>query len=348
MSNNLPALVSNSRSPAIEVMLDDKLFERVKLVAKYMASAEGFTPGHLIGKTEACFAVITRSLTWKLDPFAVAQSTYSPAPGKVGFEGKLCQAIIENSGVVEGGVEYEAYGDWSKVQGKFDIKSNEKGKKYAVATYTDQDERGLGVIARAHVRGEKKPREFKIDLREAHPRNSTLWATNPYMQLCYRAARGLGNLAMPGIFMGVPFDGDVETHSGPDYAKDITPPKDSIIDNINASIGGESSQPTEAIHEGTGEVIESVAAAGANEANLAELPEPEEQVSQAEEVTLESISKMPTKTIAEIEKQVKAAIKLVEGGEDKAVVYEAINWSSAQYRLNSFGKGSLVEKMLAA
>lgn len=205
-SNTTPATFGGSMSPAIMVMLDDKLFERTKLVAKYMAAADGFTPKHLIGKTEACFAVVTRSLTWKLDPFAVAQATYAPADGKVGFEGKLCQAIIENSGKVRGGVSYEPYGDWSKVQGKFEFKTNNSGKKYPVATYTDSDEQGLGVIARAQVDGEEKPREFRIDLRQAQPRNSTLWATDPLTQLKYRAARGLGNLAMPGIFMGVPFD----------------------------------------------------------------------------------------------------------------------------------------------
>lgn len=229
-------------SPALQIMLDDKLFERVKLVAKYMAAAEGFTPKHLINKTEACFAVVTRSLTWKLDPFAVAQSTYSPAPGKVGFEGKLCQAIIENSGKVEGGVKYEPFGDWTKVHGKFEIITNAEGKKYPKATYTDKDEIGLGVIAKAQVRGEKEKREFKIDLRQAFPRNSTLWATDPFTQLCYRAARGLGNIAMPGIFMGVPFEGETfDTHN----MKDVTPKENTILDNLNDAIKADATKVTD-------------------------------------------------------------------------------------------------------
>jgi RecT family len=262
--NHVPAqpdiaitLPGNSMSPAMQIMLDERLFERAKQIATYMSKAEGFVPGHLLGKPEACFAVVTRSLTWKLDPFAVAQCTYTSAAGKVGFEGKLCQAIIENSGKVEGGVEYETYGDWSKVKGKFKMVASDKGngKKYPVATYTEEDEIGLGVIAIAQVTGEKKPRKFEIDLRQAQPRNSTLWATDPLTQLKYRAARGLGNLAMPGIFMGVPFERE-------DYAdmhmKDVTPEKP-ILDNINDAIrkeAGKDKPKTADVDQETGEVID--------------------------------------------------------------------------------------------
>lgn len=219
MSQDLvaPQTQTQLTMPALQLFLDDKLFERAKTVASYLAKAEGFTPPHLVGKTEACFFVVTRAIGWRLDPFAVACSTFQ-IKGKVGFEGKLCQAIIENSGQVEGGVKYRTHGDWSKVQGKFKTIKSEKGN-YQAATYTDEDEVGLGVTAYVRVKGEAEDREFKIDLREAQPRNSTLWATNPLQQLKYRAARGLGNSSMPGIFMGVPFDRD-DIHTG---MKDVTP-----------------------------------------------------------------------------------------------------------------------------
>lgn len=259
-SNLLPALYGKgvAVSPALAIMLDDKLFTRCRTVAAMMSAAVGFIPKHLIGKTEACFAIVSRSIVWKLDPWSVACSTFSPADGKVGYEGKLCQAVIENSGQVVGGVTYHYYGpvvvkmkngtertfkscepelekvlsnpdnkeisrkDWNAVLGKFIIKesSNDgKSKKYAVATYTDADEMGLGVIARAQVKGEAERREYDIMLRQAWPRNSTLWATDPLTQLGYRAARGLGHVAMPGIFMGVPI-GDDAIH---EEMIDVTP-----------------------------------------------------------------------------------------------------------------------------
>lgn len=219
--------------PALAIMMDDKVFERCRWVAERMAEAEGFTPKHLVGKKGACYAVVTRALIWKLEPFSVAQATYE-VHGKIGYEGSLVQAIIENSGQVKGGVVYEDIGDWSKVQGKFKLEPSRDGKgKYAVATYTEADEVGLGVIARAQVIGEPKPREFKIMLREAHPRNSTLWATNPLQQLKYRAARGLGKAAMPGIFMGVPFEReDLIKESGPII--DATP--DSATEQVKRAL----------------------------------------------------------------------------------------------------------------
>lgn len=196
------------------------------MIAKYMAAAEGITPGHLIGKSEACFAVVTRALTWKLDPFAVAQCTYQPvAGGRVGFEGKLVQAILENSGHLEGGMhEPEYYGNWAKVQGKWKWQANDRGKRYQVSAWTEADEEGLGVIVRATVKGEKKPRELRFDLKQAYPRNSTLWATDPMTQLWYVAVRRFSSVRMPGVMMGLPFDG--ETEQG--FMIDVTPGKEPI------------------------------------------------------------------------------------------------------------------------
>lgn len=149
-------------------------------------------------------AVVTRALTWRLDPFAVAQSTYQPAQGaKVGFEGKLVQAILENSGRLEGGVAFEHFGDWTRITGKFEKKKSDKGRDYAVPAWAPKDEEGLGVIVRAKLRGEDKPREFQFLLVQAFPRNSTLWALDPKTQICYLAVRRFaspvrGSSTIPG------------------------------------------------------------------------------------------------------------------------------------------------------
>ena len=104
----LQEVVGRGMSPALAIMLDPGLFEQTQAIADIMSKAQGFTPSHLIGKREACFAVTTRALVWQLDPFAVAQATYQPAEGaKVAYEAKLVQAIIEQSGRLQGGVERE-------------------------------------------------------------------------------------------------------------------------------------------------------------------------------------------------------------------------------------------------
>src|SRR5687767_7139599 len=69
---------------ALRLMFDDRLRERVHRAAEEMSKAVGFTPPHLIGKTEACLVVVTRAVTWNLDPYSVAMSTYQTPGGKVG------------------------------------------------------------------------------------------------------------------------------------------------------------------------------------------------------------------------------------------------------------------------
>lgn len=208
---------------ALALYLNDALYERVSSVALRLSKAEGITPGHLIGKPEACFAVVSRAITWRLDPFAVAMSTYQTPGGRIGFEGKLIGAVIANSGRLEpsaGGIRYEHYGDWSKIQGHFAMKTGSSGKEYAVPTWTDADARAgkpadrqkypnaqsCGVRVIAQLRGEAKPRHLDFDLIQAQPRNSTLWATDPMTQICYTAVRRFGSAIVPELLMGVPFD----------------------------------------------------------------------------------------------------------------------------------------------
>lgn len=208
---------------ALALYLNDGLFERVSQVAARLSKAAGITPKHLVGQPEACFAVVSRAITWRLDPFAVAMATYQTPGGQIGFEGKLVLAILESSGRLAGGVRFEHYGDWSHVQGRFQIresqKENGKSTKYAVPTWSDDDARAgrpssdvyplaqsCGVRVSARLHGEQTARHLDFDLIQAQPRNSTLWATDPKTQICYTAARRFANAVMPALMMGVPFD----------------------------------------------------------------------------------------------------------------------------------------------
>lgn len=233
---HLPMLMGERCSPALAIMLDERLFEKTKLIATYLSRADGFVPPHLIGKEAACFAVAVNSLVWNQNPYAVAKSTYQTPGGQVGYEGKLVHAILLNSGQIDGDIEVEHYGDWSKVQGKFEKKRSEKGKDYAVPAWKPEDEKGLGLKLSCTLRGRSKPTTFTMDLVQAFPRNSTLWATDPKSQLEYVAMRRFANLRVPHLLMGVPFDReDLEpTHFGPDNAKDITPPPEPTMASVQA------------------------------------------------------------------------------------------------------------------
>jgi hypothetical protein len=204
-----PAPPLNLTSPALRIMLDDRLFERCQSIARFMSNAHGMLPDHLIGQPAACFAVVNRALAWNLDPYAVGACTYPTPGGRVGFEGKLVSAVLEASGRLIGGMKFRHLGDWSKLVGKFVQKTSKKGRPYMAPAWTDADEVGLGVEISAHIRGEAEPRSFEFWLVQAHPRNSTLWATDPRTQIVYLATRRFANLVVPHLFMGLPFDGEL-------------------------------------------------------------------------------------------------------------------------------------------
>lgn len=203
-------LPTDGMAPGLAIMFDDRLYQRCRDMAVDMSKADGFTPPHLIGKPYACFAVLTRAITWKLDPLAVAQSTYQTPGGRIGYEGKLVQAILENSGKFEGPIKFEHIGDWSKIRGRWKKGKSSKGYDIPQQDWADADEVGLGVVVRGKVKGEHEPREFTMWLRECFPRNSTLWPLRPEQQICYTAVRAFANIAAAGLLMGVPFDTDQE------------------------------------------------------------------------------------------------------------------------------------------
>lgn len=245
-------------APGLALMFNEPLYERCKQIAQIMSRANGITPGHLIGQSEACFAVVTRSITWKLDPFSVAQATYQTPGGKVGYEGKLVQAILENSGHLEGGVKFTHVGDWDKIRGKWIKKNSDRGKEYAVQGWKDEDENGLGVIVSAQVKGEKEPRELTVWMRECFPRNSTLWALRPSQQIMYTAVRAFANVAAPGLFMGVPFSSDLEEQTMIDVTPMTDRPQREDAAARSASAPQQQTEPVdETPHDpSTGEVVE--------------------------------------------------------------------------------------------
>ena len=229
-STDLSHLAVAQMPLSLQIFFNDELFKRCQTIANYLADAGGFIAPHLRDKPKACFAVVSRALTWKLDPYAVAQATYETPGGGVGFFGTLCQAIIENSGRLDpsyGGVKYEHYGDWNKIRGRFRMVS--KTAKGGNGTYlapeqlwTPDDEVDLGVIVGCKVKDEDLPRELEFDMLEAFPRNSTLWITRPRQQICYTSVRAFGNTVVPSLLMGIPFDRE-DAQEWADTLKDVTP-----------------------------------------------------------------------------------------------------------------------------
>lgn len=194
--------LSNSASAGALLMHGDSM-DRLERIAEMMFTGRATVPQHLRGSKGDCFAVVLQSMQWGMNPFAVAQKTHVSQSGALGYEAQLISAALSGSGALKEDPEYEFLGDWSKVLGKVEERKSEKGGKYYVATYTKQDEIGLGVICRATLKGESKPRELTVMLTQCYPRFSTQWATDPKQQICYVAVRKWGRLHKPGVLLGV-------------------------------------------------------------------------------------------------------------------------------------------------
>lgn len=218
------ALAVNSAS-SYALLMDQGSLERLERIADMMFTGRTTVPQHLRGSKGDCFAVVLQSMQWGMNPFAVAQKTHLSQSGALGYEAQLISAALSGSGALKEDPEYEFIGDWSKVLGKVEERKSDKGGKYYVATYTKQDEVGLGVICRATLKGESKPRELEVMLSQCYPRFSTQWATDPKQQICYVAVRKWGRLHKPGVLLGVYTPEELE-QSGEKFmgmAEDLTP-----------------------------------------------------------------------------------------------------------------------------
>jgi hypothetical protein len=224
----LPTDDASSLPPSLRILLDDGFYNRVKQLAGVMSKAVGFTPRHLLDKPEACFAVITMALDWRLSPNFVGRHTYQTPGGSIGFDGALVQSALEQSQKFVGAPMFEYHGDWTSLLGKFVVTKSEKGADYVKPTWTQKDAVGLGVIVRWYVRGEKVARVWPGEkepfwLTQCFPLNSPLWATDPKTQIAYLAIRRFANLTSPGILGAAAFDQD-ELIDASEMARNVTPP----------------------------------------------------------------------------------------------------------------------------
>ncbi len=203
------------------LVLDGDSLDKMMRLAEIMATGRATLPKHFNGNPADCLAVIMQSMQWEMNPFAVAQKTHQ-VNGVLGYEAQLVNAVITNRAPTVDRLHYEWYGDWTKVIGKFVIKSGEKGE-YRQPGWKMADEEGLGVRVWATFRGEDEPRVLELLLAQARTRNSTLWADDPRQQLAYLATKRWSRLYCPDVILGVYSPDELEEVSQP--VRDVSPPR---------------------------------------------------------------------------------------------------------------------------
>ncbi|WKL15967.1 RecT family recombinase [Comamonas testosteroni] len=205
--NAVTTQTSTGSAPAVStasagaLLMDMDAMDRLERIADIMASGKTTVPQHLRGSKGDCFAISLQSMQWGMNPFAVAQKTHL-VNGTLGYEAQLVAAVINNSGLVTSRFQFDWYGPWDKVIGKFAVKRGEKGE-YRVPGWTFADEEGCGVRVWATLKGEENPRTLELLLAQARTRNSTLWADDPKQQLAYLAQKRWARLFAPDVILGV-------------------------------------------------------------------------------------------------------------------------------------------------
>lgn len=225
---NTPPVQQNVSGTAL--MLDGASMDKMMRLADFMASGKSALPMHLRGSPGDCLAIVMQACQWNLNPFAVAQKTHL-VNGVLGYEAQLVAAVINTSKVVLDRFNFEWFGDWKKVIGKFQIKKGDKGE-YRVPGWQLSDEEGLGIRVWATLRGEAEPRVLELLLAQARVRNSTLWADDPKQQLAYLAQKRWARLYAPDVILGVyspdEFDAPAPRDMGP---AEVVPPAEQGASN---------------------------------------------------------------------------------------------------------------------
>lgn len=207
MSRQLTTPESTSTTAAI---FSPDILDQLIRLAEIMANSRVTVPAHLAGNASDCLAVAMQARQWQMNPFAVAQKTFTVS-GVLGYEAQLVNAVITTMAPTRDRLHYEWFGPWENVIGKFTEKTSGKGNKYVAPDWTLNDESGCGVRVWATMKNETEPRVLELLLPQAQVRNSTLWASDPKQQLAYLAVKRWARLHCPDVILGVYTPDELET-----------------------------------------------------------------------------------------------------------------------------------------
>lgn len=161
-------MVSHSGSNALVPTSMEGALRLAEMMARWKTG-----PSHLINSPGDCLMVVEMAMRFGMSPFAVAQCT-SVIQGKIMLEGKLVSAAVHSSGLLSKRLDYDFTGEGDK----------------------------MAVTVRGTLRGEDKPRELTVALKDAKTSNQ-MWTKQPQQQLVYFSTRAWARRHVPEVMLGV-------------------------------------------------------------------------------------------------------------------------------------------------
>ena len=157
------------------LVFDPDTINNMMRLAEMMSKSVVTVPKHLAGNPSDCMAIVLQAAQWKMNPYSVAQATHLVS-GTLGYEAKLVNAVVQNSGAIRGRFHYEYRGEGAKVECR------------------------VGAIPAGEteiVWGEW------LSAADVTTKNSPLWKTNPRQQLGYLQVKNWSRQYTPGALLGV-------------------------------------------------------------------------------------------------------------------------------------------------
>lgn len=166
-------LLQRSFTPR-DLLMEDN-FNKLWRLAEALAQSALSIPKELKGNVGDCLAIVTQAFIWGLNPFAVAQAAHV-INGKLGYEGKLINAVVMQSGMIRGSFHYEYQGSGMDLECRV----------------------GAVLAGESEITWGEWLRNGDIKVR-----NSPLWATNPRQQLGYLQVKNWARAFTPGAILGI-------------------------------------------------------------------------------------------------------------------------------------------------
>ncbi|MBV8594518.1 MAG: recombinase RecT, partial [Caulobacteraceae bacterium] len=189
-------------------MLAPNNLGEVVAFAKVMARADLALPKFLRGNDGACLAVAMQAMRWEMDPFAVANKSYS-VNDRLAYEAQLVAAVVHTRAPIKRRPTYSFSGEGPTRRCKVEVE-----------------------MLDGSVQDYESPEFQRIPTK-----NSPLWKSDPDQQLGYFAIRSWARRHAPEVIMGVYTPDEAETF------RDITPEKAGVMARLpGASEGGGFSQ----------------------------------------------------------------------------------------------------------
>lgn len=215
------------------VLGDIDALDRITNFASLMASARISIPAELQKNPGDCLALCLQAHAWGMNPFAVAQKSHV-IKGRLGYEAQLINAVIVRHAPIEHRPVFTWSEGWDRIIGKFKkVPGKHGGAEYAVPNWADKDEDGLWCEVSATIKKETAPRVLRLEMKQAQPRQSTLWATDPKQQLAYTVMKRWARLHCPDVILGIYTPEELKAIPDSEE-KDVTP-----SDKLKAALQGE-------------------------------------------------------------------------------------------------------------